>query len=68
MSVHRESNEKRVVIRQKFALDPLLLARPAAAECPYVRVGRIISSPPTQPFIGVIQHVVGGKLIEDSYQ
>ena len=43
------------------------LALPAAAERPYIGVGRIIPSPPTQPFIGAVQHVVGGKLGEDRH-
>jgi hypothetical protein len=30
-------------------------------------VGRIIPSPPTQPFVGAVQHVIGGKLREDRH-
>jgi hypothetical protein len=36
----------------------------APAVRPYVRVGRIIPSLPTQPFIGAVQHVVARNLRE----
>jgi hypothetical protein len=33
----------------------------------YVGVRRIVPSPPTQPLIGAVQHVVGGELREDRH-
>jgi hypothetical protein len=44
-----------------------VLTLSAAAERPYIGVGGIIPSPPTQPLIGTVQHGVGGKLREDRH-
>jgi hypothetical protein len=49
-------------VHLEFLLDFLVLARPAAAERPYVRVGRILPAPPAQPIVGSIKHIVGGDL------
>ena len=61
--LERDAGQQReaIVPRQQFIPDPFLFLRPAAPELPYVGIGRVVPSPPTQPLIGAVQHVAGGK-------
>ena len=46
----------------------VLIDRPdSGSHVPDVRIGRILPSPPTQPFVGAVQHGVRGELIEDRH-
>jgi hypothetical protein len=67
--LERDPGQQReaIVSRQQFSLDLLPLARPVAPECPHVRVGRIVPSSPTQPFVGRVQRVVGRQLRKDRH-
>ena len=56
--------ETRVVGRKKLGRGTKPHERPTTAVRRYFGVHRIVPSPPTQPLVGAVQHVVAGELCE----
>ena len=67
--LQRDAGEQReaIIAGPQFAPDLFLLAQPATSELPYVGIGRIVTSSPTEPLIGAVQHPVGGKLRDNRH-
>ncbi len=53
--------------RSQVRLELVFLPRPSLPEQPHVGIRGIGPSPPAQPVIGCVQHVIGGKLRQDHY-